>query len=106
MQLEDFTEQPTASVVIAHYEGVSERLGIYILPPETLVKAAGYLWLYDFKEWNRATELCEINVQNFPESTNVYDSLGEAYMVSGNSQLATKNYRKSLDLDPENDSAK
>jgi cytochrome c-type biogenesis protein CcmH/NrfG len=36
----------------------------------------------------------------------VYDSLGEAYMNAGEKQLAIDNYKKSLELNPENDNAK
>jgi Tfp pilus assembly protein PilF len=45
-------------------------------------------------------------VQVFPTSSNAYDSLAEAYMKSGQKQLAIDNYKKSLELDPDNDNAK
>ena len=41
----------------------------------------------------------------FPQSSNVYDSLGEAYMLNGGKELAIKNYEKSLELDPKNTNA-
>jgi len=37
-----------------------------------------------------------------PESSNSYDSLGEAYLVAGKKDLAIENYKKSVELDPEN----
>ena len=40
-----------------------------------------------------------------PKSGNAYDSLGEAYMTAGKNELALKNYRKSLELDPTNSNA-
>lgn len=46
-----------------------------------------------------------LNVEMYPKSSNVYDSLGEAYMKSGNKELAISNYRKSLELDPGNKKA-
>ncbi len=45
------------------------------------------------------------NVQEYPESGNVYDSLGEAYMKAGQKELAIQNYEKSLQLDPKNQNA-
>ncbi|HYC57929.1 MAG TPA: CocE/NonD family hydrolase [Thermoanaerobaculia bacterium] len=45
------------------------------------------------------------NVATFPQSANAYDSLGEAYMLSGERANAIANYRKSLELDPKNTSA-
>jgi cytochrome c-type biogenesis protein CcmH/NrfG len=45
------------------------------------------------------------NVQEFPASSNVYDSLGEAYMKVGQKDLAIANYEKSLQLNPKNQNA-
>jgi tetratricopeptide (TPR) repeat protein len=53
-----------------------------------------------------AIEIFKVNVVEFPKSANVYDSLGEAYMVNGDTELAIKNYERSLKLDPDNDNAK
>jgi cytochrome c-type biogenesis protein CcmH/NrfG len=46
-----------------------------------------------------------LNVEAYPQSGNVYDSLGEAYMVNGEKELAIENYEKSLKLDPDNANA-
>ena len=43
-----------------------------------------------------------LNVELFPDSFNVYDSLAEAYMKSGDRELAIRYYRKSLELNPNN----
>jgi tetratricopeptide (TPR) repeat protein len=43
-----------------------------------------------------------LNVEDYPQSFNVYDSLGEAYMVNKEEELAIKNYQKSLELNPNN----
>jgi tetratricopeptide (TPR) repeat protein len=42
-------------------------------------------------------------VETFPNSSNTYDSLGEAYMIAGQKELAIKNYEKSVALNPKND---
>ncbi|MHC4696553.1 MAG: serine hydrolase [Planctomycetota bacterium] len=41
-------------------------------------------------------------VEYYPGSYNVYDSLGEAYMVKGERDLAIQNYRKTLQINPDN----
>ena len=46
------------------------------------------------------------NIQHYPESWNVYDSLGEAYMTTGQKALSIQNYEKSLQLNPKNDHEK
>ena len=49
-----------------------------------------------------AIDVFRVNVVLYPESFNVYDSLGEAYMVHGDNELAIENYEKSLELNPNN----
>ncbi len=52
-----------------------------------------------------AIEVFKLNVEMFPESPNVYDSLGESYMNNGDKEMAIKNYKKVLELDPKNENA-
>lgn len=49
-----------------------------------------------------AIEVFKLNIEAYPEAYNTYDSLGEAYMVAGEKELAIKNYAKSLELNPDN----
>ena len=49
-----------------------------------------------------AIEIFTLNVEAFPDSWNVYDSLGEACLADGNKALAIKYYRKSVELNPNN----
>ncbi len=57
------------------------------------------------KKFQEAIKLFKLNVEYFPDSWNVYDSLAEAYMKNGNNDLAIKNYEKSLELNSENKNA-
>ncbi|MDT0621496.1 FKBP-type peptidyl-prolyl cis-trans isomerase [Croceitalea vernalis] len=52
-----------------------------------------------------AKEIFILNTLEYPNSSNAYDSLGEVYMKLGNTELAILNYRKSLELNPENKNA-
>jgi tetratricopeptide (TPR) repeat protein len=66
-------------------------------------------WGYALLTGNKisdAIEVFKINTAVFPESANVWDSLGEAYMTNGEKDLAIKNYKKSLELNPDNGNAK
>ena len=49
-----------------------------------------------------AIEVFKANAQNYPKSPDVYASLGEAYVRSGQKQLALENYEKSFALAPDN----
>jgi CubicO group peptidase (beta-lactamase class C family) len=53
-----------------------------------------------------AIDVFRLNVEQFPEDANVYDSLGEAYLKQGDKTLAIENYKRSLDLNPQNDNAR
>ncbi|MEE9502044.1 MAG: MBL fold metallo-hydrolase, partial [Candidatus Aminicenantaceae bacterium] len=55
---------------------------------------------------DEAIEVFKLNIDAFPESWNVYDSLAEAYMTKGANDLAIKYYKKSIILNPENTNAK
>lgn len=52
-----------------------------------------------------AIRVLQLNVEAYPQSGNVYDSLGEAYMKNGDQELAIENYEKSLKLDAGNANA-
>jgi tetratricopeptide (TPR) repeat protein len=59
------------------------------------------------KEMNiAAIEVFKINVDLYPASADVYDSLGEAYMKNGQKDNAIESFEKSLELNPNNEDAK
>ena len=58
--------------------------------------------LLNAKKFSDAIRIFQLNVEAYPQSSNVYDSLGEAYMDDGNKPLAIANYQKSLQLNPRN----
>jgi tetratricopeptide (TPR) repeat protein len=49
-----------------------------------------------------AIELFKLNVTLYPESSNVYENLGDAYLESGQKELAIESYKKSLERNPTN----
>jgi CubicO group peptidase (beta-lactamase class C family) len=71
---------------------------------ESEMNVIGYEFLNQ-KKYDEAVAVLKLNVEAFPKSSNVYDSLGEAYMMKGERELAIKNYEKSLELDPRNTNA-
>lgn len=71
---------------------------------ETELNQLGYQ-LLQMKKVTDAIEIFKLNVEMYPQSSNVYDSLGEGYMVHGDKELSIANYKKSLELDPKNTGA-
>ena len=76
-----------------------------ILFTERQINNLGYEFLFKGRV-EEAIKLFKLNVDVYPESSNVYDSLGEAYMENKEFDLAVKNYKKSLELNPDNLNAK
>ncbi|MFV8347520.1 serine hydrolase [Flavobacterium sp. ZB4P13] len=72
---------------------------------ENEMNSAGYQLLQTGKE-KEAIEVFKLNTEAFPQSGNAYDSLGEAYLKNGDKKLAIFNYKKSVELDPNNESGK
>ncbi|MCB0631767.1 MAG: DJ-1/PfpI family protein [Saprospiraceae bacterium] len=54
----------------------------------------------------KAIGVFKLNVLAYPDSFNTYDSLGEAYMAAEEWDLAVQNYRKSVDLNPDNENGR
>ena len=55
---------------------------------------------------NKALEVFKLNVLLYSESSNVYDSYGEALMNANRDEEAIEMYEKSLELDPNNENGK
>jgi hypothetical protein len=52
------------------------------------------------KEYDKAIAALKLNTEKHPESPNAWDSLGEAYALSGDKKNAIANFKKSLSLNP------
>jgi CubicO group peptidase (beta-lactamase class C family) len=86
---------------LQRYDGLKLQAGRV---NEQTLNTMGYVLLYGGREMD-GLRAFEKNVQEYPQSPNAYDSLGEAYMVAGQKDLSIQNYEKSLQLNPKNDNA-
>jgi tetratricopeptide (TPR) repeat protein len=68
------------------------------------LNALGYQ-LIRAKKLKESIRILQLNVEAYPQSSNTYDSLGEAYLDDGNKAQAIANYQKSLQLNPKNRNA-
>lgn len=65
-------------------------------------------WGYDLLQSGKvklAKDVFKVNTMLYPKSWNVYDSYAEACMKNGEKELAITNYKKSLQLNPDNKGA-
>lgn len=72
---------------------------------ELTLNALGYNYLFQGKT-EEAIEILSLNAKLHPNSFNVFDSLGEAYAKAGQKELAIENYKKSLEINPNNETGK
>ncbi len=92
------------SFLIAHYKKVSGQMGYRVDPPENVVNWLGYLFIME-KQYDKASRMLKLNTENYSESWNAFDSLGEIMMIQGNTDKAIEYYEKSLTLNPKNENA-
>ncbi|MEP1035530.1 serine hydrolase [Ekhidna sp.] len=87
------------------YKKLQVKKPNHSLVQENSINRFGYQLIRD-KEFDKAILIFKINTDLYPNSANVFDSLGEAYMLNGDKLNAIKNYKKSLELNPNNENAK
>ena len=81
-----------------HFAEVSKHLGYTVSVPESMVNTYAYQSLGK-KDMELAGYLFKLNVANYSQSPNVYDSLGDFYTANGEKENAISNYKKVLVLD-------
>jgi tetratricopeptide (TPR) repeat protein len=68
---------------------------------EDEMNSLGYKLLQSDKV-DEALAVFKLNVEEFPKSFNAYDSYAEALMTKGDTEMAIANYKKSVELNPNN----
>ena len=68
---------------------------------EDYLNNAGYALLGQNK-LNKSIDIFRVNSLLYPDSQNVYDSLGEAYLKAGQKDKARYYYQKALEINPAN----
>lgn len=72
---------------------------------ENELNSFGYKLLNSKKE-NDALEIFTLNTKLYPKAFNTFDSLGECLLLLDKKEKGLKAYRKSLELNPENENAR
>lgn len=100
LTMKDFTD---STGVIAdkyqnHFAKVSQKMGYQIKPDEGEINYLGYDFL-GRKIYKTAERLFKLNVDNYPESYNVYDSYGDYFVAVKDSENAILQYKKALSIE-------
>ncbi|EHQ27688.1 serine hydrolase [Mucilaginibacter paludis] len=104
--LQDKLDNATGTGLLTDYQQLKIKYpDDYNFDTETALNTVGYA-LLNKKNYEAAIAIFEYNTTLFPKSGNVFDSLAEAYETKGDKAKALINYKRSVELDPSNDSAK
>ena len=104
ISLKESIDKEGISGLMPMYDKIKkENAGKYDLS-EMGLNALGYYYL-NRKKIDEAIAVFLLNIREYPESANVYDSYAEALMEKGDKEQAIHNYKKSLEINPGNDNA-
>lgn len=89
---------------LEYYKGLSTNRDDIADYFESSVNRSGYRFVRQ-KKLDQAETVFKLNTEYFPKSSNTWDSLAEVYLLKDDKELAVQNYKKVLELDPENKNA-
>ena len=98
-----FARGDTSAAMDAYRRFKADPLHAYA-DTERAMNALGYRLLEE-KRAAEAIVVFKANVEAYPGSPNVYDSLADAYLAAGDKKAALESYRKMLEVDPQNANA-
>lgn len=99
LDMKDFTDSTgtLATKYRNHFANLSQKMGYQIKPDEAEINYIGYDFL-GRKMYKTAASLFKLNVNNYPESFNVYDSYGDYFVAIGDKANAIIQFKKALAL--------
>lgn len=94
---EDFEDSTTliASKLKSHYALISNEMGYKNSAPETFINYIAYEALGK-NHFDKAKALFELNIESYPESSNVYDSYADYFLAKKDTINAISNLKKAL----------
>nr|WP_315159255.1 S41 family peptidase [uncultured Flavobacterium sp.] len=98
----DIKTKETDAFVVAYVDAIKKT---FKRNKNTILNKIGYNFLQE-KSLDDALIVFQENVKLFPNDSNSWDSLGEAYFANHDKENALKSYKKALELNPNSESAK
>jgi uncharacterized protein len=91
------TTMALANRMEKHYNDVSNKMGYKINPSESIINTLGYNAIY-LQNLSLAEYFFKLNINNYPDSYNAFDSMGDYYIAAGNNEQAIIMYKKALSI--------
>lgn len=89
------TDETFLEVIDNGFKELSAQFGYKLKPKEDLINMMGY-WTLQSGNMSKSKLLFELNIANHPESANVYDSMGDYYLVAKNKDKAIYFFQEAL----------
>lgn len=80
-----------------HYKKISAKMGYKVRPSENLINTLGYNAMY-VKSNRLAEYFFKLNIENYPDSPNAYDSMGDYFVAIKDKKQAINMFEKSLKI--------
>ena len=90
---------------LAVYRRVQQQDPAFVLPEEAL-NSWGYQLIREAHDLPAARAIFHLGTELYPSSFNLFDSLGEADELTHDATAAIMHYRRSLELNPQNNNAR
>lgn len=97
---EYFTEKKYDKAFLA-YQKIKEKDSLNPIIRRNTINNLGYKYIRA-EDFDAALEIFKINSKLYPKSSNVYNSLGEAYFLKKDTVNAIISFKKSVSINPEN----
>ena len=91
------TAQDVIDVINSHFATVAEHMGGSTAPPEALINTLGYGFM-NSKMPEKAFAMFQMNLDNYPKSNNVWDSMGDYYLAQSDTLKAVEHFAKAVEL--------
>lgn len=92
----DSNPEAALAEIQSHYDNISKQMGYKVIPPEDVINLCGIVLIT--RTPKMAFPYLQLNIKNYPNSYNVYDSMGDYYDAVKDKTKAIAYYRKALTL--------
>lgn len=100
----DIAKQQNYENLITLYTNIKKKNPDFSIK-EWYLNQLGLQLVYNPKTYKSGIAVFHLAIHLFPKSANLYDSLASGYQYNGDVKNAIKNYKKSLELNPQNQHA-
>ena len=87
------------NAIETHYKTISNNFGYEVIPDEEMVNSLGYGFMQSEK-LDLSFAAFDLNIKNYPNSSNVYDSMGDYFLATKDSLKALESFEKALQVGP------